>query len=109
MATTLVYESYRDFCQRADKEDNGIGIDVLMGHYRGDLSAALADNATNAGCWDCTGCRGCRDCSEGQGLRGCCDCHGCTGCTNCEDLSDGHDRHGVCGREEEDGEEDAAA
>jgi len=98
MATTRVYESYRDFCQRGDKEDNGIGVGTLMGHYRGDLSAVLADNATNSGCWDCTGCRGCHDCSAGRGLRSCCDCHGCT---NCEYLSDEQDRHYASGLEEE--------
>jgi len=78
METTRVYESLEAFRARADKRQNGISTDALMGNYGGDLEAAVADNATNEGCWNCHRCTDCRDCTA---------CRECTNCTNSRDCA----------------------
>jgi len=123
MATTRVYRDYDAFLEREDLEGNGISIKALMERYGGDMERAIADNATNEGCWDCRGCTDCnssdllRDCracwdsshcTESRHLHDCEDCHGCNSCEgqrglwNAFGISDGEDEE----EDEEEGEEE---
>jgi len=114
MATTRVYRDYGAFAQRAQK-GNGISVEVLMERYHGDMAAAIADNATNDGCWDCTSSRNCTDCRHCHDSNGCAicaicgdctdcmyctRCEGCTGCAGCEGQDGLSDGLGIVGWEE---------
>jgi len=72
MAATRVYRDYASFRRRPER-GNGISVYTLMECYDGDMARAMADNATNDGCWECTRCTGCTDCTgihDANGLTG---------------------------------------
>jgi len=85
MASTMVYRDYDSFRRRPVK-GNGISVETLMECHNGDMARAMADNATNDGCWDCVSCRDCKDCFQ---------CYDSTGCTDCRNIHEGRGLHGA--------------
>ena len=63
---TKIYEDYKAFSERENKEDNGVSKEFAAKN-----KDYIKDNVNNKGCWNCTGCTDCIDCID------------CTRCTRC--------------------------
>ena len=63
---TNIYNSYSDFLDREDIDDNGVSPEFAAEH-----PDFVELNLTNKSCWDCSGCYRCSRCS------------GCSGCSDC--------------------------
>jgi len=70
---TEIFQSHKEFLERADKLINGVTLEFAHGHP--DFSN---DNETNNGCWNCEGCKYCTGCDA------CIDCSDCSNlvCSN---------------------------
>ena len=61
---TRIYDTYYDFSNRENKEENGVSerFAELHANYEG-------DNEKNEACWNCSDCSRCSGCSDIQGAR----------------------------------------
>ena len=75
---TQIFNSYKEFCQREDKDINGVSVEFAAHHE--DYSE---QNETNKGCWNCSDCYDCSKCSKCSGCYRCSDCSDCSDCYRC--------------------------
>ena len=79
---TNIYNSYSDFLDREDLDDNGVSPEFAAEH-----PDFVELNLTNKSCWDCSGCSDCSGCWDCSGCSRCSVCSGCSGCSRCSDCS----------------------
>ena len=70
---TKIFNSYSDFLQREDKNENGVSKIFAANHPNWQR-----ENESNKGAWGCSGCSRCSRCS---------DCSGCSDCSDCLDIA----------------------
>jgi hypothetical protein len=79
---TRVYNSYDDFLNRENKQDNGVSVAFDNEH-----PDYIDQNKTNMGCYDCIDCLHCKDCIRCTDCYDCVDCSDCSKCKRCLDCS----------------------
>ena len=80
---TNIYNSYSDFLDREDLDDNGVSPEFAAEH-----PDFVELNLTNKSCWDCSGCSDCSGCWDCSRCSDCSDCSGCSRCSRCSRCSD---------------------